>query len=89
MKYRLLIALLLAAQPALAGDITYIIQQPSDMVATRQWYAPGKGEPPVPQPGVNCPDGSHWCIWKPVGGDLTLSNYRIDDKNQQIYAPSE
>lgn len=82
-----LLVLALSVAPACAGDITYILQQPGDPNATRQWYAGGKKEPPIPEPGVNCPLGTNWCQWAPVNGDLTLSNYQIDDNNEQIYAP--
>lgn len=74
------------ASPSLA-QVEYIIQQPTDTNATRDWPPPASSAPtPVPVPGTNCPPGSHWCIWVVQNGDRCLSHYKIDSSNNEIYA---
>lgn len=70
--------LALSVQPALAD---WISQGANDANATGLWI----GAPP--QPGINCPTGTVFCLWVPNNNDLLLSDYQISSQGQQIYMP--
>lgn len=77
MKIFAAVVALLIGSPAFAD---YITQGPTDSNATGLQNA-------TPNPGVDCPAGTRFCVWAPVSGDTTLSRYSIDSGNNQVYTP--
>lgn len=69
---------LLAQQTALAD--TYITQGPSDSNATGMQNT-------QPQPGVDCPIGTRFCVWTMQSGDTYIGRYSIDAGGNQTYTP--